>query len=248
MDEYRRTVRRTQAQLGMTMSTVEHLIALHRGDQQKAAEAAKTHAGFANIIAELEAKGGRNFGRGDIIKLDMSNLATGTVSGWASTSSLDLYGHKILRGAFSQSIRERGLTGPRSIKLLLDHSWMHPAGVITTLEYRGDNLWMDAQLDLNVGYVKDRYSVMQMAGGFNFSVGFMLQDHAFKEDANGNEYLEIQRGDLFEISIVLFPGNEEATMTSVLSRGKSAFAGFDLMAAKLASFQDKLETLMRKQG
>lgn len=150
----------------------------------------------------------------------VGDIPEGYVAGWASTSGLDLYGDVVMEGAFSTSIRERGLKGPRAIKLLLGHNWDQLAGIITVLEYRQRSsrdaekaLWIEAQMNLEISYVKDAYLGAKMLGGINFSVGFMLQDYEFKEDdAGGFEYLQINRGELFEVSIVPFPGNEEATM------------------------------------
>ena len=140
----------------------------------------------------------------------------GYVAGWASTDGLDLYDHIVVGGAFQESMQERGLRGPRGIKLLLDHEWSKLAGEIVVLEYRGNRLWMEAQLNLAVSYVRDRYEMAKMLGGLSFSVGFMLQDYAIKS-RDKMEYLEIQKGDLYEISIVPFPGNEEAEMTFIKS-------------------------------
>lgn len=144
----------------------------------------------------------------------------GYVAGWASTAGRDHYNHEVVGGAFQAAMDDRGLVGPRGIKLLLDHDWQKPAGVIKVLEYRRDKLWMEAQLDLEVSYVKDRWRMLKMMGGANFSVGFMLQDYevVIREDDEDEYFLRIDRGDLFEISIVLFPGNEEAQMTFVKAR------------------------------
>lgn len=140
----------------------------------------------------------------------------GYIAGWASTAGRDLYNHEVIKGAFQESMDKRGLTGPTSIKFLLDHDWQKPAGVIKVLEYRRDSLWMEAQMNLDVGYVKERWQMLKMMGGANFSVGFMLQDYEIvvKEDET-DSYLRIDKGDLFEVSTVLFPGNEECQMTFV---------------------------------
>lgn len=140
----------------------------------------------------------------------------GYIAGWASTAGRDLYNHEVVGGAFQESMDRRGLIGPLSIKLLLDHDWKAPAGVIKVLEYRRDRLWIEAQLDLEVGYVKDRWRMLKMMGGANFSVGFMLQDYEVVIREEEEDYfLRIDKGDLFEVSIVMFPGNEEAQMTFV---------------------------------
>ena len=111
----------------------------------------------------------------EIVKAFGSDQAPeGYIAGWASTAGRDLYNHEIISGAFQKAMDERGLSGPRSIKLLLDHDWQKPAGVIKVLEYRRDALWLEAQLNLEVGYVKERWHMLRMMGGANFSVGFML--------------------------------------------------------------------------
>lgn len=139
----------------------------------------------------------------------------GTVTGWASTDDLDFSQHRIMAGAFTESINKRGFKGPQGIKLLLDHDARRPAGVIKSLRYIGGKLWMEAQMNLDIQDVRERHSALLMMGGANFSVGFYLQDFERKQDAQKNDYLQINRGDLFEVSVVLFPANEFAQMTSV---------------------------------
>lgn len=152
------------------------------------------------------------------LNLTGDTIPEGYVAGWASTPDLDLYHHVVVTGAFDDAIAKRGLIGPKSIKLLICHDWDKVAGVIKVLETRGGKLWIEAQLNLAISYARDAYEACKMAQGLNFSVGFMLQDYEFQEDADGNyEFLQINRGDLFEVSIVPFPGNEEATMDYVKS-------------------------------
>lgn len=152
----------------------------------------------------------------EILKAVGPDTPEGYVAGWASTAGRDLYNHEVTGGAFQEAMDKRGLKGPMSIKLLLDHDWKAPAGVIKVLEYRRDSLWLEAQLDLEVGYVKDRWRMLKMMGGANFSVGFMLQDYEVVIREEEEDYfLRIDKGDLFEVSIVMFPGNEEAQMTFV---------------------------------
>lgn len=146
-------------------------------------------------------------------------LPDGYIAGWASTPDLDTYHHVVSKGAFDAAIRTRGLRGPKSIKLLIGHDWDKGAGEIKVLETRGERLWIEAQLNLNITYSKDTYEVMKMTGGWNFSVGFMLQDWEFKQSADKSyEFLQINKGDLYEVSVVPFPGNEECTMEFIKSR------------------------------
>lgn len=145
------------------------------------------------------------FATGPITKLSST---TGKVSGWATTPTIDITGDRIENGAFAAAIRSRGLTGPRAIKLLLDHDRTKLAGVITLLEYRSQGLWIEAELDLSIGYVRDRWSILEKLGGFNWSVGFYLEQVG--PDRNVRS---ITRGDLYEVSLVAFPANEDAVAT-----------------------------------
>lgn len=150
--------------------------------------------------------------------LGSADIPEGYIAGWASTAGRDHYNHEVKGGAFQEAMDTRKLTGPMGIKLLMDHDWKKPAGVIKVLEYRRDRLWMEAQMNLDVSYVKERWHMLKMMGGANFSVGFMLQDYEVvirEDDGDEDYYLSITRGDLFEVSIVLFPGNDECQMTFV---------------------------------
>lgn len=151
----------------------------------------------------------------------LGNVPDGYIAGWASTNSVDSYGHIVQTGAFLSSIQTRGFTGPKSIKLLIGHDWNKVGGVIRKLEYKGNRLWIEAQLELDIGYVADSYKAAKLLGGLNFSVGFFIKDYSFK-DVEGRDVLEITEGDLFEVSVVPFPGNEDCTMEFIKNAPESA--------------------------
>jgi len=140
------------------------------------------------------------------------DLPAGYVAGWASTKDLDHSRHVVMPGAFDESIERKGLTGPNGVKLLISHKPDRPAGVIKVLETRGDRLWIEAELNLRISYVRDMYEAAMLVGGFSFSVGFLLDEFVWKEEEN---YLQILKADLFEISIVTMPDNENSGMTFI---------------------------------
>jgi HK97 family phage prohead protease len=161
---------------------------------------------------------------GDRVECDMLFVANaaqdapdGYIAGIASTPSTDLYGHKVLAKAFDESIRQKGLSGPRGIKLLASHDWHKPAGVIKRLATVGENLQIEAQLNLNVSYVKDLHEVAKQNGGLNFSVGFTLEEFEFNDvtEDPDDPWLIVQKGDLMEVSVVVFPAQLEAEMTFI---------------------------------
>jgi HK97 family phage prohead protease len=166
----------------------------------------------------------KNYKLGDQVNVDIELAATklenqpdGYFAGIASTPSTDLYGHRVMKGAFDKSIRKKGLTGPRGIKLLAHHDWSKPAGVIKKLKTVDDELQIEGQLNLSVSYVKDVHEIALQNGGLNFSVGFTLQEFEFVEEekSEDGEYLLIKSGDLMEVSVVVFPAQLEAEMTFI---------------------------------
>lgn len=168
------------------------------------------------------------------------DVPLGTVVGYASTSGIDSYDHIVVNGAFTESIAKRGLTGPKGVKLLLGHDMNKLAGVIHKLEQRPEGLWIHAQLNLNVSYVKDAYEAAKMNGGLSFSVGFFLQDYSFKENDKKEEYVEITKGDLIEVSIVVLPANDNCVMTMIKSREAEDLADDPKPTETIAEFEKAL--------
>jgi HK97 family phage prohead protease len=150
------------------------------------------------------------------IKLDGS-LPEGFIAGIASTPSTDRHGHKVMAKAFDESIRKKGLAGPGGVQLLIGHDWNKVGGKITKLQTVNDNLLLEAQLYLDVGYVRDTHTVLKHNGGLNFSVGFSLEEFEFNDvmENDDDPWLIIQKGDLMEVSIVTFPSQKDAVMTVV---------------------------------
>lgn len=153
--------------------------------------------------------------------LDRVDVRDGFISGIASSPSVDAYGHKVMPGAFDASIKRKGLKGPGGIKLLAYHDMNRPAGVITRLETVGHNLRIEAELNLDVSYVKDLHAILKQNGGLSFSVGFTLEDYELV-DRPGDVAMIIKKGDLVEVSVVCFPACVDARMDVVLG---GPFAG-----------------------
>lgn len=175
-------------------------------------------------------------------------LPEGYVAGWASTTDLDEYYHIIKTGAFDDAIRNRGLKGPKGIKFLANHNHRQVIGNIVKLETRKGNLWIEAQMNLNISYAKDLYEGAKSAGGLNFSVGFFMQKYTVIRDNDGEPtHIEIEKGDLFEVSIVPFPGNTEATMQFIKSlddlskaEGPGGNLPFEEPAESVSAFEKRL--------
>lgn len=164
------------------------------------------------------------------------------ISGWASTTQMDMVRHVVAAGAFSDSIRKRGLRGPGAVRLLAFHDTSKPLGVITKLEQRDRGLWLEATIEDAISYGKDIALAAKAAGGLNFSVGFFLEDADIGTAPDGGEYLHILKGDLFEVSVVTFPANPGAAM----SETKNTDSHLDSIAASLARMKLLAEDLNRR--
>lgn len=171
------------------------------------------------------------------------NIPDGYIAGWASTPARDRANDVVLPGAFDESIRSKGLNGPSGVMLLLHHNWQQVPGAIKVLENRGGRLWIEAQLDLNISYARDAYLSAKAAGGLNFSVGFRKIEWKWiinESDDDYDEYREISKADLWEISVVTFPANKECVMT-VVKGAVESLADFErsLMAQGLVNSRNE---------
>jgi HK97 family phage prohead protease len=180
------------------------------------------------------------------ITLDSSaGVPEGYIAGIASTPSTDRHGHKVMAKAFDESIKQKGLAGPSGVQLLVGHDWNKVGGKIKRLETVGENLMLEAQLYMDVSYVKDIHTVLKQNGGLNFSVGFSLEEFEFNDvmENDDDPWLIVQKGDLMEVSIVTFPSQKEAKMTFV--KEVDTFAEFEraLMADGLCKSRNEAHRL-----
>jgi len=168
--------------------------------------------------------------KGDFIRHNMSlavqtnNLPDGTITGIASSPSVDAYGHRVLPGAFDKSIFAKGFdVGKGGIRLLDHHKDDGPnIGVIRKLETVGKDLRIEAELCLKSARVRDLYEETKFCGGSGFSVGFRLEDFEFIKEKDEDIFL-IKSGELREISLVNFPANRDARTHVVKHDAQSKF-------------------------
>lgn len=139
------------------------------------------------------------------------------VEGFASTPDIDLVRDRVPPSAFTQSIAQRGIRGPKGVKLLWQHDRQKPLGPIEVLEVRNNGLWIQAEIDEAISWGKDAAAVLSAIGEMSFSIGYRVLDADVGRDAQG-EYIILRKLDLQEVSVVTFPCNPEAVMTNVGKR------------------------------
>ena len=135
------------------------------------------------------------------------------VEGLASTTDLDLVNDVVAPGAFDKSIRRRGLTGPKGIKLLWQHDRSKIIGRILELKPTNTGIRIKADVDEDISIAAEAAKMIRASGGMSFSVGYRLKD----ADLGERGEIIITEGDLFEVSVVTFPANPDAVMTAFKS-------------------------------
>lgn len=134
----------------------------------------------------------------------------GTFEGYGSVFDVvDAYGETIERGAFAESIKEKGAKG---IKMLWQHDTEQPMGVYDELKEDDYGLYCCGRLALKTQRGAEAYELMQMGALDGLSIGFFPLEWTRDEEA---DTLTLTKIDLWEISPVTFPANNSARISAV---------------------------------
>ncbi|WEK48491.1 MAG: HK97 family phage prohead protease [Candidatus Kaistia colombiensis] len=149
---------------------------------------------------------------------DLSGVdGEGVFSGYASLfGTADLSGDVVLPGAFRGSIAKRGAAG---IRMLYQHDPAEPIGV--WLEIREDprGLFVRGRLMADVARGREVASLMRAGALDGLSIGFKTVKARADRTAGIRRLVEI---DLWEISVVTFPMQPDARVSSVKTTGLAA--------------------------
>lgn len=141
----------------------------------------------------------------------------GVFSGYASVYNVqDNHNDIIISGAFCNSLKKQKYG--RDIKLLWQHNVDEPIGVFTKMVEDDIGLYVEGRLLLNIEKAKEVYSLIEAGAVDGLSIGFTIKDFEINEDTGTRIIFE---ADLWEVSIVTFPANEEARVTSFKTSKRS---------------------------
>lgn len=149
------------------------------------------------------------------LKLDDVD-SQGTIRGYASTfGNIDLGFDVVDKGAFKKSIKESSGKFP----ILADHDPSKQIGWNFRAEEDDTGLFVEGKLDLNVQSAREKYSLaktaMNLGAKMGLSIGYMtIKAEPDREKPMVRHLKELK---LFEYSIVTFPMNTEAMITSAKS-------------------------------
>lgn len=161
---------------------------------------------------------------------------TGEFEGYGSVFGVkDSYSDIVVPGAFQASLNEWREKGGLPA-MLWQHQISEPVGVYTEMREDDTGLYVKGRLLIEDDPLSKRAHAHLKAGSLSgLSIGYILKDWEY--DRNKGAFL-LKEIDLWEVSLVTFPSNDEARVSDV----KSAFARGDIPSQK------SIERVLRDVG
>ncbi|MBN7759988.1 HK97 family phage prohead protease [Nitratireductor aquibiodomus] len=145
------------------------------------------------------------------VELDVKEVASdGTFSGYASVFGvLDSYKEIVQPGAFTKSLQRYPA---HKVKLLWQHDRTEPCGVWLSFEEDAHGLKATGRILLETTRGREVHALMKAGAVDGLSIGFRTIRDSMDRAKGARLLHEVE---LREVSIVSFPANEEATVTTV---------------------------------
>lgn len=139
--------------------------------------------------------------------------ADGTFAGYGSVfGNIDSYDDVIVKGAFKDTLNKARAKG-RMPALLWQHDTSKPIGVFTSMVEDEYGLYVEGKLlKDDVAQAKEAYALLKAGALSGMSIGFYIKDGRMDTESGLRYLTEI---DLFEVSLVTFPANDDARITGV---------------------------------
>lgn len=136
----------------------------------------------------------------------------GTFEGYGSVfGTLDAHKDVIVKGAFSESLLARSAKGQMP-SLLWQHRSSEPIGIYTEMFEDDVGLYVKGKLATKTTRGLEAYELMKMKAISGLSIGGYLSDEVYDSKTGINT---IKKVDLWEVSLVTFPSNGDARITTV---------------------------------
>ncbi|SNY92796.1 hypothetical protein SAMN04515647_3063 [Cohaesibacter sp. ES.047] len=141
----------------------------------------------------------------------------GLFEGYACLFGKEDLGRDIIRkGAFAKSLERRGAKG---VKLLYQHDPAQPVGQWLAIREDATGLFVRGQLALDVAKAREVHSMMKAGILDGLSIGFRTIRGRTDKKAGVRHLSEL---DLWEISIVTFPMQPDARISSIKTDDRAA--------------------------
>ena len=140
--------------------------------------------------------------------------ASGAFKGYGSVFNvIDDHGSVVAPGAFTNTLRGHKATGTLP-KLLWQHDTRQPIGVFTAMLEDGTGLSVEGQLCLDTVMGREAYALLKLGAIDGLSIGFRTKASRYDQKTGVLTLTEIE---LWEVSLVTFPSNPDATIESLKS-------------------------------
>lgn len=161
---------------------------------------------------------------------------SGEFTGYGSVFGVkDSYSDIVIKGAFTNSLNQWKLKG-RLPALLWQHKMDEPIGYYTKMVEDDNGLYLEGQLLIDEDPLAKRaHAHMKAKSLSGLSIGYVLKDYDY--DAEKGAFI-LKEIDLWEVSVVTFPANDEARIDNV----KSIFESGDIPPPK------EIERVLRDVG
>jgi HK97 family phage prohead protease len=147
--------------------------------------------------------------KGEIKAVD--NGPEGTFEGHGSVfGNVDSYGDVVMAGAFADTLKENGLPA-----LLWQHRMDEPIGVYDECREDDRGLYVKGRILLDVQKGKEAHALLKAGALKGLSIGYSTEDYAMDEVQRVRRLKKVR---LWEVSLVTFPANTEATVGAVKYR------------------------------
>ena len=161
---------------------------------------------------------------------------SGAFTGYGSVFGVkDSYSDIVIKGAFTNSLNKWKEKG-RLPALLWQHKMDEPIGYYTKMVEDDNGLYLEGQLLIDDDPLAKRaHAHMKAKSLSGLSIGYILNDYDYDKEKSAFILKDI---DLWEVSVVTFPANDEARIDNV----KSIFESGDIPPPK------EIERVLRDVG
>lgn len=170
----------------------------------------------------------------------------GTISGYFSTydRTPDSYGDVVAPGAFTETIQKRRESG-HPFPLVWDHNMADPElliGQVDEIEDQETGPWMSAHF-FNTAKAQAARDLVKAGCVYQFSFAYWVLEQGEVTLEDGTKANELRKLDLFEVSIVPIPANQNAVMTDIKSGRRNSKADAEKLNQAITLIRDVLGEL-----
>ena len=170
---------------------------------------------------------------------------TGTISGYFSTYDRipDSYGDVIAPGAFTETIKAREESG-HPFPLCWNHDLNQIIGKVDSIEDTKKGPLMTASF-FDTPLAQEKRAIVQSGCVFQFSFAYEVEDAEQVTLEDGTKANELRKLNLYEVSIVPIPANQNAVVTDVKSGRRNSKSDEDKLEQAIA-LNEQANALLRE--